>query len=435
MVEHRAPSGLSSRARFGAARLAETFAGILVIFVAAGSVIGPFSALGMLIFGIAIFALRPLSSMSFLMRYWFILAIPFYFGASALWSLHPTESLRGAVQLMATVIFAILVVQNLSIRDMRFVILCTLLCTTLISIALGNPDPYTGAYKGLYGSKNALAVASAELTIAAVLTVLDKGEGHRRKLFALCSLPIAMLSLIFAQSAGTWILLPLTLMIVGVGFVFSRLSPMSRVVHGLFYLLCLITLIALLISFADDVIQFVLMTLQKDITLTGRTLLWNEAIKLIEERPWLGHGYKGFWVQDYGPAETLWREFGSERRNGFHFHNLYLSNAVEVGIVGVAMQVMVLYGAFLVTFVLAIREKSAPYMFVSAFCAMSILQSAIEVPIMYQFNFRTTLMISALVFGLEGLKPGRIEQKRTARSHAKSGECARYPFKMSKART
>jgi hypothetical protein len=80
----------------------------------------------------------------------------------------------------------------------------------------------------------------------------------------------------------------------------------------------------------------------KDITLTGRTDLWRVGLEQIAERPWLGQGYQAFWQPGNPEAEHLWRAFGIESRTGFHFHNLYLSNAVEIGIPGAALQAVFL---------------------------------------------------------------------------------------------
>jgi exopolysaccharide production protein ExoQ len=81
----------------------------------------------------------------------------------------------------------------------------------------------------------------------------------------------------------------------------------------------------------------------KDITLTGRTDLWRVPRWMRSpNRPWLGHGYQAFWRIGNPEAEHLWRAFGIESRSGFHFHNLYLSNAVEIGMIGAGIQAMLL---------------------------------------------------------------------------------------------
>jgi exopolysaccharide production protein ExoQ len=100
--------------------------------------------------------------------------------------------------------------------------------------------------------------------------------------------------------------------------------------------------IVLLIVHIDAVSAAILAATGKDITLTGRTDLWRIGLEQIAERPWLGTGYQAFWQPGNPEAEHLWRAFGIASRTGFHFHNLYLSNAVEIGIPGAALQAVFL---------------------------------------------------------------------------------------------
>ncbi|WP_353475674.1 O-antigen ligase family protein (plasmid) [Salipiger sp. H15] len=385
----------------------QLFASGYVVSVALTYAVGQLAAVGLLACGMGMLLSRPVASTNFLLRYWFILVLPLYCVASTLWSLHPSASLRHGIQLLVTVIFAILAARNLSVRQIRFLIVGSFLATTLLSLASGNINPYTGALIGVYGSKNALAGATAVLLVAAVLLLIDPEESRWRKALALLALLSSALAVILAKSAGTWVLVPMVLSVVWMGYVFSTVSPLTRVVQIVIFVLVVAIVVTFVLLNLSDVIYYVLTLLQKDITLTGRTVLWSEALKLISERPLLGVGYQAFWVQGYGPAETIWRDFGIEARTGFHFHNLYISNAVEIGVVGVAMQILLLYGGFLASFVLAVRTRSSGVMLLAALCAMSILHSMIEVPILVQFEFRSSMTVSALVYAIEGLR-GRL---------------------------
>ena len=103
------------------------------------------------------------------------------------------------------------------------------------------------------------------------------------------------------------------------------------------------------------------MSTGKDVTLTGRTDLWAVAFQEIAERPVLGTGFQAFWVQGNPLAEELWAMFGIDSRSGFHFHNTLLSNAVEIGIVGVALQAVVFFGGLGASLVWAIRSPSGAW--------------------------------------------------------------------------
>jgi exopolysaccharide production protein ExoQ len=93
---------------------------------------------------------------------------------------------------------------------------------------------------------------------------------------------------------------------------------------------------------AGDVAGLVLDAFGKDVTLTGRTYLWSEAVRLSEDQRLFGWGYQSFWVQGQMDAERLWFEFYIEGRGGFHFHNLYVETAVGLGLVGVGLMLFFL---------------------------------------------------------------------------------------------
>jgi exopolysaccharide production protein ExoQ len=157
---------------------------------------------------------------------------------------------------------------------------------------------------------------------------------------------------------------------------------------------------------ARPLMDLVLETTGKDLTLTGRTDLWDVAADLIAQRPLLGVGYQAFWVQGHADAEALWLMFGIEGRTGFNFHNMYISNAVEIGILGVLLQCAILFGAGLQTARWAIRSGEAVPALFFALTFMVILASVIEVQLFFQFSLRTVLVLAAFVYANEALRRG-----------------------------
>jgi exopolysaccharide production protein ExoQ len=136
----------------------------------------------------------------------------------------------------------------------------------------------------------------------------------------------------------------------------------------------------------------------KDLTLTGRTDLWQVALDEIAARPWLGAGYQAVWVAGNPLAETLWREFLIESRTGFHFHNAYLSNAVEIGVIGMTMQALLVFGGLIGTLAWVMRDFRAETLFLALFMVRQIVLSMIEVPFFFQFDMATILTVTALVY-------------------------------------
>jgi O-antigen ligase len=53
----------------------------------------------------------------------------------------------------------------------------------------------------------------------------------------------------------------------------------------------------------DNLEEIIVGGLGKDLTLTGRTEFWPQLIDAVNQRPWLGYGYEGFFQQaKLGPA-------------------------------------------------------------------------------------------------------------------------------------
>jgi len=48
--------------------------------------------------------------------------------------------------------------------------------------------------------------------------------------------------------------------------------------------------------------------LGRDVTLTGRTSIWAVVLDKISKHPWLGYGYKGFWLGMEGESADVWHE-------------------------------------------------------------------------------------------------------------------------------
>jgi exopolysaccharide production protein ExoQ len=142
----------------------------------------------------------------------------------------------------------------------------------------------------------------------------------------------------------------------------------------------------------------------KDPSLTGRTDLWTIALAEIARAPLLGTGYRAFWVEGNSAAEALWTEYYIGSRSGFNFHNLYLSNAVEIGVVGVAAQVLLLASAFLLCVRWLVQTGGAPAMFFFMVVSFVIVLSFVEVPVFFEFDTLSVVTLASLVYGLRAAR-------------------------------
>ncbi len=340
---------------------------------------------------------------SLFLTYWYILALPAFCLLSTLWSEYPAATFRFSLQLAATVIIAVTIAATTSARDFGRILFGLYTLAMLASVLFGEVRSDTGAWLGIYGSKNALAGAAATYVIVCVAQILDSFASYRYRLLAVMGLMVGAALLLLAQSISALLIVPPSLMIFLLLMILYRLSVLQQVAVSAFLMLVAGLMIILVIMFSDLLIATLLQTTGKDVTLTGRTDLWRIALELIAERPLLGMGYQAFWVQGHSPAEVLWHRFGIENRSGFNFHNTYLSNAVEIGIIGVLLQVVILYGAAITTGMWAIRSRRAEAALLFILVVMVVMTSFVEVPIFFQFSLRTVIVICAFVFALRGL--------------------------------
>ncbi|MCY1548661.1 hypothetical protein D9M68_847850 [compost metagenome] len=88
---------------------------------------------------------------------------------------------------------------------------------------------------------------------------------------------------------------------------------------------------------------------------------------------------------------------------GFNFHNTYISNAVEIGLIGLGLQVAIMYGGALLTAALTVARPSAPNALLLALQTLMILRSFIEVEVFFEFSIRSILGISTLIYAAAGL--------------------------------
>lgn len=374
-----------------------------LIFVPA---IGTFGALIFLACGVLLCILRPAETIGQSLRHWPVLLLPAFCILSFIWSREPVLSMRFGVQLLATVVVTITICRHLSPRQFILTLFACLAVAMLASLVVGEVRSDTGARTGIYGSKNAFAGAALTFTVLAFGVVMMRHATLPLRALGLASFVVGTFLVLSAQSVSATLFLLPTLIALLIVLKAHRLGTLLTWSIGILGTLGLIlaglTLQAHWIAFST----FVLDATGKDLTLTGRTELWASALSLIEQRPLLGVGYQAFWVQGHADAELLWYMFGIESRNGFNFHNMFLSNAVEVGILGALLQTGLLFAATLYAGVWAVRQGAAIPATLFALCFSAVLGSLIEVPLFFQFSLRTVVILAVLIYAREAVYRG-----------------------------
>ncbi len=379
----------------------------LCILAIAGLIFVPvIGSLGAMLFigsGLLIMLRHMNQSANQLVRFWYLLLLPLFCTVSFLWSQYPGISFRFGLQLSITVVIAIIVANRIPARTFILAHFALFAVAMIASIVFPDPKGQAAAWSGIYGSKNALAGATAVFIVIAFGLAVDRAASVRFRVFAGLWIGVALIPLVFAQSVSAIMIIPPTVAILLGILLAPGISPLRQVVVLIYGLLFFALAGLLFLINIEQLTNWFLDTTGKDFTLTGRTDLWNIALSFIAERPVFGMGYQAFWVPGHQPAEALWFLFGIGNRSGFSFHNTYLSNAVEIGILGVAIQVFVLFGAAYLTGKWALQRQSADAALLFALVMMVVLISFIEVPIFFQFSSRTLIVFCAFVYGVRAL--------------------------------
>src|SRR5690606_41034425 len=117
---------------------------------------GPLAALTCMACGSLLIVSNVPASIDSLRRWWFVLLLPAYCLLTALWSQYPANSMRYGVQLMFTVIVAIVITGRLSTAALMRLMFIVYAIGVIASILFGRTGT-GGAWLGVFGSKNAFA--------------------------------------------------------------------------------------------------------------------------------------------------------------------------------------------------------------------------------------------------------------------------------------
>lgn len=93
--------------------------------------------------------------------------------------------------------------------------------------------------------------------------------------------------------------------------------------------------------YSRDLIPWIATLIGEDSTLTGRTILWDELMRIASQNPILGSGYGGFWIGNIG--NNLWEIF---QWNPGQAHNGYLDVYIDLGLIGVVLLISMIFNTY-----------------------------------------------------------------------------------------
>lgn len=285
-----------------------------------------------------------------LVQHWYLLLIPAVAIGSMMWSGAPDYTLRMSIQLGMTVLIGVVLgAANTPLRLMRLVrtTLAFGVFLSVVVVLVEHPMAFdeTGIPSGMFSHKNLFGQASALLAVISLqLLMVD-----RRPWRNLAFLALGLLAVVVSESALSLVLVTVSgalLVVLQAG----RGNLPGRVLVVAVLLMAAAAGLGTLAMLNAGMMEAVLDLLGRNATLTGRTILWENAWQQIMARPLLGFGYGAFWHPGVNPDAVyvssliIWWDPGALLP---HFHNGFLQILVDLGAVGFGLVVLTFLGFLL----------------------------------------------------------------------------------------
>ena len=226
-------------------------------------------------------------------------------GISYFWSIDPSLTMRRSVALLMTtvmgLVFAARYDWNGMIQRLAFAFFIMAIVAFLFTII--NPDQgimkviHPGAWSGPWGEKNYLGGQMTKGLIACLCAFAMQPK----RIWLWGPACLLCFTLVLLSTSKTALLISLFSILSFTAIWLFRKFPLIRFPLLYLVLAAFITFGVLMATIPDDMLGLI----GKDTTFTGRTDIWNELVRAVKQKPWLGYGYGTFWDDQLGPSYTL----------------------------------------------------------------------------------------------------------------------------------
>ena len=262
--------------------------------------------------------------------------------ASTVWSVNAPVTLRRTIGLAGTTVaawYVALYFRPSEFLELLFSLLTSIAVLSLLAVLLFpdlaiHSDLHAGDWRGVFTHKNNLGEAMALGVSVAFIRLASRGKS---RVTSALSIGICGFMLAMSQSRASWVAAVVAVMVCLLTR-FNRLSFWLRVPALVIAVSTLTTALTVLWLNIDAALALI----GRDLTLTGRTVLWASAFSAGLDRPWLGYGYRAFWLGANGGAASIGRGATAFAMEINHGHNGFLDLWLEMGLVGLILFLVVL---------------------------------------------------------------------------------------------
>ena len=282
---------------------------------------------------------------------------------SALWAKAPADTFTLAAYqaVLYGSLLMFVAVANDPGRIVRSVLImfAVVVAVNLVLVVLRPPGPI--GHAGIYPHKNTLGAAGGCALLFAMFCLYEGRLIFRSTAWFTL---IGACVLLLVSDSKTALALAVAGPVIAVSIFWMSpllgLRPLFAALLG--FALCVTGGITLSLMLGFDTDDILLKT-YGDTTFTGRTEIWAFMLAHIENAPWLGNGFRGFWSlgaasPKHGSEIEFIRTIGSG-------HNGYLDIMLDLGVVGLGLLIISLIAALKAATQFELRPISRSLMFLS----------------------------------------------------------------------
>ncbi len=249
---------------------------------------------------------------------------------SVLWSADMGSSLTYMRGLIRIYLLAVYLAMRYTFKEQIRFIAFALGTTTVLSIifplipsfgGIHTTPELAGMWGGIFGHKNELGYMMAWSAGVSLHLALSESK-YRWIRLSLFGLSICLI--ILSKSTTSLMIVFTMISLLPLYKLSTNNNYKLQIIAISFVLMLLITGSILIFGNAETIVG----TSGKDLTLNGRTDLWEPVLNQIMQRPLFGYGYAAFWTSPFASNIRLTYEWASNSHNGF-FEVL-----LDLGIVG-----------------------------------------------------------------------------------------------------
>ena len=337
---------------------------------------------------------------------------------SYFWSDFPQETLKYGLSGVGCTAFGLYLATRYTPKEQIKILYWTFALMLISSIVMAIAVPqyafmsglHEGAFRGIFDHKNGFGQKMILGVLVFLITALDRKNKHNKhNWLSWLYIVVTIVLILFSKSGNA--LLGLVIMLT-LFFISNILRSRYEIMISAFSACAILGLMAITWVGSNEDVFFA--AIGEDATLTGRTEIWSYVWDMIQQRPWLGYGYKGFWHGLDGASAYVNLAFGPYGTGGIpHSHNGFLEIILATGFLGLS----VFFIGFFVNLVKAIelirKNRDMEVLWPLLYLTYTIISNIVENPLK-AFDNLLWVLYAATIFTLINAKSYYAKENRSS---------------------